>query len=393
MLQTLSRHRLAVIYLSNLLLSFHYFLILYIHSSYLGTFFSASQLALLYMLGSAINLVLFFNLPYILGRIGNYKFTLWAIILEAAAISGLIFGSTAVSVGISFVLHQAVISMILFGLDIFLEGATKDEQKTGSVRGLYLTLSNITLVFSPLIVGILLVAENFWTVYLVSLMFLFPLFFLIKKYLREAKYKKTERVHILKTLSDCKKNKDVRGILLAQFCLQFFYAFMVIYMPIYLHKYIGFSWQEIGVIFTVMLLPFMLFELPIGTLADKKLGEKELLVAGFTVMAIATFCIPLLQNKILLAWAGLLFLTRVGASFVEITSESYFFKHVNEQNTGLISLFRMTRPLSFIIAPAFVTFSLYFLLAQDASYGYIFSLLGLLMLFGVKHALTLKDTK
>ncbi len=393
MIHTTQPHRLTVIYISNLLLSFHYFLIIYIHSSYLGMFFTASGLALLYIFGSVINLLIFINLPRILDKIGNHKFTLWAIVLEGVSIVGLILGTSWYFIGLSFILHHAVVSMILFGLDIFLEGATKNEAHTGTIRGIYLTLSNITLVFSPLILGLLLVDDNFWIVYLVSLLFLFPLFFTIKKYLKDAEYKTTEKVRFLKIFSEFNTRRDVHGILIAHLVLQFFYAWMVIYMPIFLHQYVGFSWQDIGVIFTIMLLPFMLFELPIGTLADKKYGEKEILILGFTIMAVATFSIPLLHTKILLAWAGLLFLTRVGASFVEITSESYFFKHVNEKNTGLISLFRMTKPIAYIIAPAVVVSTLYFFTIKNTPYGYIFSILGVLMLVGVRYGLKLKDTK
>lgn len=393
MIQTRPHHKLSVIYISNLLLSFHYFLILYIHSSYLGIFFTASGLAFLYIFGSVVNLLIFINLPSILDKIGNHKFTLWAIVLEGISVVGLIFGTSWYVIGLSFILHQAVVSMILFGLDIFLEGATKNEARTGTIRGIYLTLSNITLVFSPLLVGILLVDNNFWVVYLVSLLFLFPLFFIIKKYLRDAEYKASEKVSFLKIFSESNASRDVHGILIAQLVLQFFYACMVIYMPIFLNQYVGFSWQDIGVIFTVMLLPFMLFELPIGTLADRKYGEKEILIIGFIIMAIATFCIPLLHTKMLLVWAGLLFLTRVGASFVEITSESYFFKHVNEKNAGLISLFRMTKSIAYIVAPVVVTSALFFFTIKNIPYGYIFSILGILMLVGAGYGLKLKDTK
>ena len=86
-------------------------------------------------------------------------------------------------------------------------------------------------------------------------------------------------------------------------------------------------------------------------MSDKKFGEKEFLILGFIIMALATLMIPLLQSKIFWLWAIVLFATRVGASTVEVASESYFFKHVKEDNTGLISLFRMGRPLSLIIAP------------------------------------------
>ncbi len=384
---------LVTVYISNVLLSFHYFLIIYVHSSYLGTYVNAQKVALLYTLGAVLNLIFFFNIPKILGRIGNYKFTLWAIILEGVAVAGLVVGSTPLVIGISFILHQAVISMILFGLDIFLEGSVKDEKKTGAIRGLYLTLSNITLVFSPFIAGLLLVNNKYWKVYAVSFVFLIPLFFIIKKYMRFASYAHTKSISILHIIKKTRADKNVRGVICAHFMLQFFYAWMVIYMPIYLFNHVGFSWKEIGVIFTVMLLPFMIFEFPVGAVADKKYGEKEIMILGFLLMILFTFFIPFLQTKNVLLWAILLFLTRVGASFVEATTESYFFKQVTDKDTGLISLFRMTRPLSYIVVPAIVVSVLAFLSMKNAPYEYMFAVLALFMLIGVRYSASLKDTR
>ncbi len=384
---------LSIIYLSNLLLSFHYFLILYIHSSFLSIYVNASQLALLFVAGSILNLFIFLNIPHILERIGNYKFTLWAIIFEGLAITGMALGTSAWTISMAFILHQAVISMILFGLDIFLEGTVKNEAHTGTIRGIYLTLSNLTLVFSPLIAGILIANSNFKKVYFISLILLVPLFLLVQRNLKHAAYKYKDGVRITTTYLIARKNKDVRGVLYAHFMLQFFYAWMVIYVPIFLHQHIGFDWKEIGVIFTVMLLPFLLFELPIGRLADKKFGEKEIMLVGFVIMAVSTFYIPLISSTHILVWAVVLFLTRVGASFVEITSESYFFKHVNEKNPGLISLFRMARPLAYITAPAVVTGSIAVFGLENDLYAYIFPILSVFMFLGMRYALSITDTK
>lgn len=384
---------LAVIYVSNLLLSLHYFLILYIHSSFLGTYVSDSHLSGLFVAGSILNLILFFNIPRILARVGNYTFTLWAIIFEAIAIAGMVTGTSAWTIGASFILHQAVISMILFGLDIFLEGTVRDEKHTGTVRGVYLTLSNLTLVFSPLITGILVAGTDFKKVYLVSLILLAPLFILVQTYLKRATYHYKNGTQIIRTYMHARKNKDVRGVLYGHFMLQFFYAWMVIYMPIYLHNNIGFDWKEIGVIFTVMLLPFLLFELPIGRLADRKYGEKEIMLSGFVIMALSTFFIPFISSTNPLVWAGMLFLTRVGASFVEITSESYFFKHVDEKNPGLISLFRMARPFAYITVPIIVTGSISIFNLYNGLYAYIFPILSVFMFFGIKYAASITDTK
>jgi MFS family permease len=106
-------------------------------------------------------------------------------------------------------------------------------------------------------------------------------------------------------------------------------------------------------------------------------------------MGLATMLISLVSVKSFLIWTIILFLTRTGASFVEITSDSYFFKQVKEEDTDLISFYRITRPLSFILAPilASVIFGI-------LDFKYIFFILGItVIVFGCHYALGLKDTK
>jgi MFS family permease len=108
-------------------------------------------------------------------------------------------------------------------------------------------------------------------------------------------------------ISSLRQAGDTARSIGVQFVLNFFFAWMVIYLPLLLAKEIGFSWDKIGFIFTIMLLPFLLFELPAGILGDRKLGEKELLVFGFVVMFISTLAIPLLSVPAFWSWALLLF--------------------------------------------------------------------------------------
>ena len=153
---------------------------------------------------------------------------------------------------------------------------------------------------------------------------------------------------------------------------------MVIYLPLLLNKEMGFGWNKIGIIFIIMLLPFVVFELPAGFLADKKFGEKEILTLGFIIMFVSTLIIPTLASATVLVWAAVLFATRIGASFVEISSETYFFKHVKDEDTGIISLFRMVRPLSYVIAPL-LALPIIFFFSYSASFYFLafFVLLGL----------------
>jgi len=79
------------------------------------------------------------------------------------------------------------------------------------------------------------------------------------------------------------KNINVRGIFLISFLYKVYLSCLVIYIPIYLHQNIGLNWSVLGIIFSVMLIPFLLIELPAGILADKLWGEKEILTYGFFV--------------------------------------------------------------------------------------------------------------
>lgn len=387
--QRVKQHKLlTVVYLANIFLSFHYYFIIYINSSFLSQFFNGDMVSNLYTIGSIINLVLLLNVSKILNKIGNYKVTLSVITLEALAIAGLIFAQEPFLIGIYFLIHQIVISLILFNLDVFLESESTDETKTGGIRGMYLTLANITLVIAPILVGFILDGKQFDRVYFFSLILLIPLFFLTRRYFRDYKDVPIAHIKVKEAVITFLKVPNLFKIFVCHLILQLFYAIMIIYMPVHLNAHIGFSWEHIGIMFTIMLLPFVLFELPIGKLADKVYGEKEILTIGFVIMGLATLCISFMTTQNFILWTTLLFLTRTGASFVEITSDSFFFKQVNKSQTDEISIYRTTRPLGFIIGPLIATYVLKFL-----PYNYMFLILGIIVIVGTYWSSSLKDTR
>jgi MFS family permease len=163
---------------------------------------------------------------------------------------------------------------------------------------------------------------------------------------------------------------------------------MIIYTPIYLHTYIGFAWDKIGIIFSIMLLPFVILDFPLGKLSDK-IGEKKMLLFGFVIICLSTLVIPFINTPTLWLWAFVLLLTRIGAATIETMSESYFFKYISEENIDLISFFRNTGPLSFIIGPALAIPVLLFI----PSFQYIFFVLSAVLMCGFLVTLRLRDVK
>ena len=84
-------------------------------------------------------------------------------------------------------------------------------------------------------------------------------------------------------------------------------------------------------------------------------------------------------------FAIILFLTRVGASIIEVGVESKFFKVVTTKDTALISTLRMTMPLAYIIAP--MTGALVFVVGSMQD---MFVILGILCLGAMWYAFRLK---
>lgn len=379
---------LNAIFLSNILLSFHYYLIVYINSSFLNQYFSETQISALYIIGAIINIGLFINASNILNKLGNYKTTIYVIFLDLLAILGLIITQVHFLIGLYFVLHIVTVSFILLNLDIFIENLTSDASKTGSIRGMYLTLANITLVISPALAALLLIENKFWMVYAVSFLFLLFLLFVIKKNFKNSVTEPIKNIKLKETIAEYLRDKNLYNVFSVHFLLQLFYAFMVVYTPLYLEKNMGFAWSETGVMFTIMLLPFVLFELPVGDAEDRKYGEKEFMTIGLIIMGLATMFISFVTMKNFWVWTIILFITRVGASFVEISTDTYFFKQISTRKTDIISFYRLTRPLSFIVAPIIATIAFQFIPFQ-----YTFIIFGALMIVGVHYSMALVDTK
>lgn len=375
------------IYVANLLLSFHYFLVIYVNSSYLETFFSKRGISFLFIAGALLSILFFIEAPKILRRFGNWHFILAAIAIEFLAVLGMAFANDKFTVGWFFIIHQALVPMILFSLDVFLEEMTKDESHTGELRGVYLTLTSIALVISPIIVGFVLSGANFERIYILSALLCLPLFAIAFKDLLIPD-RKALHVNIRDTIEDVRKNKDVKNVTFSYLTLQIFYAWMIIYMPLYLINVIGFTWSELGLLFSIMLLPFVLFEIPVGWLADKLFGEKEFMITGLIIIALSMFIVPFITGKTFILWAIILFISRIGASFLEVTTESHFFKRVGAQSVNVISFFRTMRPLSFVLAPVIFTLAL-----NVFDFRTSFFVLSAFVLLGINSAGNITDTK
>lgn len=379
------------IYLTALFMTLSVSLVSYTNSSFLAQIIGTDQIGLIYIASSIISLFLFLIWPSILKTI-RLKTSLALLgLVSFIALTGLFIFDQVLAVGIGlFLVFYATAPLLRYSLDLYLENFSTNKI-TGGIRGLFLTIINTAWLISPIITGLILDGSNHYElVYGVAGLTLIPFLFLLFKLPRveiTSKLNPTSNPWAILWRPKNQLDKDLRNILGIDFILNFFYALMVIYTPLYLHQAMGFSWDQIGFIFTIMLLPFVLIQYPLGLLCDKKIGEKEIIITGLILMAFATTLIIFLPPGMVVLWAIILCLTRVGAAAVEIAKETYLFKKIKHEDSTILSLSRMLVSVSYIIGPLSVGL---FLIIFD--FKFLFAALGLVVLLGLYFAYNLVDT-
>ena len=382
-------HRSTTLYTISVIsffLSLHIALPAYFNSSFLGTFVNERNLSLIYIIQSVITIIGLLSMHTILRRFGNYRTALTLIGIQLAVFYTIINVHSITFIAPLIILALSIAALIAFTLDIFLEKNT-DTENTGAIRGRYMTVSNSAWVLGPLIGGMLIIGTNYKGVYVAAFGLLFPLFYIIHRNFSKFVDPHYPRISLSKAFVSLLKNPDLSKLTIINIVLQTFYTWMAIYTPIYLYKNVGFSWSEISIILTIMLIPFVLIETPLGKLADRRFGEKEIMAIGYIIMGIATICLGFIDQKNLALWAIALFVTRVGAAAAETMIETYFFKKIDPKDSEILSLFRITRPLSFFIAPLITLIGLIFV-----SNAYLFVIIGGLCIISLIPIALIKDT-
>lgn len=378
-------------YSALLFLSLHWACVLYINSSYLEQFVSHTALTWLYVISAVLTVGAFLKAPHFLSSLGSKQFTLLLSAIEFLVFIGMAFTTSAYIASGLFVLHQIVITLLYFNLDMLVEITAGDEEdKTGRQRGILLTITSITTALAPLIIGKMLGSgtPDFTLTYILSALILIPFAYLIFSRLKDFEDPHYPHLRIREGLSHFWKSGDLRNVFCAHFLLQFFFTWMVIYTPLYLTSVIGFNWEEIGSILFIALMAYVLLEYFIGFIADKYIGEKEMMAFGFAVTAVSTSWFIFLDNSSIGIWMFAMFMTRVGASLIEATTESYFFKHTSGTDSDVVGIFRITRPLSYVIGALTGVIAL-----QYTTFEFLFAILGFLMVPGMFFAMALNDTK
>ncbi len=354
-------------------------------------FVPAEVIGIFFMIGSALAVFGFLFISRILRKVGNVTVTLCLAVTEIIALLILGLANSAGLAIIAFITFLIVNPLIFLNLDIFSETIIgDDEESTGYKRGLVLALISMAAMIGPLIISPIAGPDeaNLHYVYLVSAgVFTIFVLIVISRFgqFKDPPYRESK---VISAVSDFWANTNIRFALAAQFMLQVCYAWSIIYVPLYLATVVGLSWEYIGITIAIGTLAFVLLEFPVGYIADRFIGETEMMAAGFFIMSVSMGFTSLITSTSLFMWIIVMFALRVGASLVEATTESYFFKHTKGSDTEFLSFFRLSRPLAVIFGSLLGSASLLFF-----SFQYIFLVLAVVLLSGIYFAYRLVDTK
>lgn len=380
--ETFDRKKVRLISGISFVLGFLDAFLLYILSSYFAGISGEGMVGGFYFIAFVVVLWLLMHLQPLIHGFGSVR-------LLTLLLSGLIASSFYLSlgnpswIGAAVLLAYMICSNLVWSvLDVLLEDFSTD-QVSGRVRGFYLTILNFGLLLAPILSTKTLAVAGYQGIF-TALAFGYALVLIITLTgLRGHKTAQLPRIAFGETIRKVVQEKNLLRIYAVSWTLEFFYAVMIVYTPILLLSQ-GFAWESIGIIFTVMLIPFVVLQYPLGIMADKRFGEKELLFIALVIMGIATTIVGFTRSTDLVFWAALLFATRLGAAAIEVLRDSYFYKQIGPGDTDIVAFFRTARPtanifgagISLLFLALFTVHSLFYLVGAIAL-AVCFAVLGL----------------
>lgn len=358
----------------------------YIIALYFKQTYETNNIGVFYLISYIIILVLLLNLHKIVKRFGkSWSLCLFLFIKVLAALA-LVFLDVSLLGSLFIIVYIITLVLSFVNIDIVLESFSSDRM-SGRIRGIYLTVLNAGFILGPFISMRLLDKFNFNGVFFVVFIFDLIIFLIAISKLQKVNHEFNRSLTIFKLIEGVLKRPNIVRVYYISFVLDFFYAMVTIYSFLYLLN-IGMSLNDIGIIFTIMLLPFVLLQYPIGVLADKKTGEKELLIFSLLILGVSTLSIYFIESTSIIVWSIVLLTTRIGAALIEILRDSYFYKRIDGHDVDLIDFFRTTKPVAYILFAIISIVMLIYLPMKS-----IFVLTAVIAFLGIYPAFRLVDNK
>ena len=362
-------------------------LLAYVTSSYFKDVTGSDNVSVFYFVIFAVALPLLFHLHRLVEGFGRARTLMLVLVLQIEVLFFLQFVPINYAGAALLIIYAILNSFVAVLIDIVLEAYSVDGM-TGRLRGLYLSVWNFGVLVGPLVSMYILAQYGFSAIFTAELLVYVAMFLAVFLALNNIRgHVRKQRLSMRSVMRAFHARRDLTYIYFISLALRFFYATMTVYMPLYLFD-MGMQPMEVGMVFTVMLIPFILLQYPAGVLADKKYGEKELIIIGLCIMIGATLWMWITDRTDMWSWMMILTVSRIGAAILETMEDSYFYKQVTANDMAMINFFRTTRPLAYIICMLLV--GGVFLWFEMRS---MFIVLAVVLVVSLIPALHLRDTR
>ena len=426
---------------------------LYTLARFLSIYFDNNQIVYVYLITAVIGMYIINLYNKFLSRYHNFGTASTIILVNIISLLIMAFVNNGIIIGFYSVVYMTMNSLLAVSTNLYIQEFS-EHHDVGMVRGINLILTATALICGLYISKVLLllnisiphVHTIYGILYIATAILLIPMLLLINHYFKNIEEPRYRGGHMWRVLSQLHRNKDLYGVFIANLALQVFITIMIVYFVNYLIDYGNVLLSDyVGVLMPVALLPFILLPYAIGSLSDRKYGEKEFMIWGLVIMSVTVFCIPIITHynnismvelnnfiksineplinfdsntvpvsfknlisnngnqslivnmqdvvyrKILLAWAMLLVVGRIGSSVLETASTSYFYKKISKKDSDIISLFNNSSSLAMAIAGVLAMIAIYINRQMGVNYA-IFILAGAFCLCSIYYVSRVEDT-
>ncbi|MBW3011245.1 MFS transporter [Candidatus Woesearchaeota archaeon] len=251
----------------------------------------------------------------------------------------------------------------------------------GKAEGRYYLYANVGWLIGPLIGGVLGQYVSRDAVFIFSSI-LYVVSFVIFHFrqrkegdlIKHVRETATLKEIIARNLRDYFKQKALWKVFAIGLGLSFWWAIHCIYIPLYIMEQ-GFGDVTVGIVLAGSIIPLILLEKKIGSLADKH-GLRKYLTIGFLIIGAGTILFQVVPVVTIILF--LMAAVNVGAAFVEPLQETYLFSVVKRKDEErFYGIFNMSDPVANVIAPL-VAAGFFFLWGYP---GLWFGVAGVMLMF------------
>ena len=145
----------------------------------------------------------------------------------------------------------------------------------------------------------------------------------------------------------------------------------------------GYASDTAGLVISLSIIPFLLFEVPVGKYSDKH-GLKKPIALGFFIVGF--FLLGVMLSPYFFLDVLFLILANIGASFIEPLHDVYFFRNVTKKTEeDYYGIFITADPVAKFIGPAIISVSLLLL-----PFDWVFAVFGAIFFVAAAFSLKIK---